>query len=386
MRGPDYYRGTQRFRVPRSGRYNITVAGAAGGRGMCSTSSGRGLVWRGTVTLSKDQDLIILVGQRGIGPCDETVTRVQELSICQNPPANLTEVQTCEQEWRAWIANYSSTYILNFVSFVGGGGGGGASFILPVTREGERANSLPIVIAPGGGGSAAVERHDFFDIVHVPSSDNVSDAEQYLLLINAQSASSPSIVGAIEGSRGFVNTSNVLGFSLRPGAGGGWNSKVSGINIDGNVLGSQIQPGTGGQGCSETIGDQINNVVPVPIQNVNGGFGGGGGQCGGGGAGGGYTGGTVITALFSVPSGGGYLLSPQEPEYDNSSFAQHGIDLNPGEDGYVDIVPVDCGCAYNCTVHEEMFKCDCPDDFQSHPNEVDCFQRKCLLLCLLCTI
>ena len=53
--GSDYYSGAQQFRVPRTGHYNVTVAGAAGGRGICSTTSGRGLRWKGTVSLSKDQ-------------------------------------------------------------------------------------------------------------------------------------------------------------------------------------------------------------------------------------------------------------------------------------------------------------------------------------------
>ena len=387
MRGNDY-EGAQQFRVPRTGLYNVTVAGAAGGRGICSSTSGRGLRWKGTVYLSADEDLLVLVGQRGVGPCGQTAVRVQDLAMCHDPPTNLTEAQTCEQEWMAWINSYSSSYVNEILGFVGGGGGGGASFILPVTRQTETINRFPIVIAPGGGGSAAIERYDFFNEPEaVPSQNlaqNVSDEEQYLLLINAQTALDPSILGVPAGSRGYINSGNIQAIAtLRPGAGGGWTSTTSGINIDGGVLGLQSQFAIGGQGCSERLANTIQNAVEIPIRNLNGGFGGGGGQCGGGGAGGGYTGGSVFGAARNIPSGGGYFLGPQSApqgaDYDNTSFIQLSIDLNPGEDGYVDIVPVNCGCAHDCTVYQdlEMFKCFCPSGFQLSPNEVDCFQGIC---------
>ena len=272
--------------------------------------------------------------------------------------------------------DYSNENFAQLLRFVGSGGGGGASFILPVTRESESFNNLPIVIAPGGGGSATVERYDFFDLVPRPSPANISDEEQYLLLINAQTALDPNILGVIRGSRGYVNTSrsNILSPTLRPGAGGGWSSATSGIELDGGVLGSRTQFAIGGQGCFDQLRLTLDNNLQVPISNVNGGFGGGGGQCGGGGAGGGYTGGSVYAAIHFIPSGGGYFLGPQDVGYDNSSFTQLSVGLNPGEDGYVDIVLVDCGCAYDCTVFQETFKCLCPSGFQLNPNKVDCFQ------------
>ena len=373
--GTDYYRGAQRFRVPRTGRYNVTVAGAAGGRGICSSTSGRGLRWKGTVSLSADQDLIILVGQRGVGPCDQTATTVEDLAMCHNPPTTFNESQICEQEWKAWLQSYSNDFAdINFV-FLGGGGGGGASFILPVTREGEMVNELPIVIAPGGGGSAAVERYNFSGtLVPRPSpAANLTEEEEYFLLIDAQTALDPSIPGVQPGTRGYLNNSNVASNFLRPGTGGGW--VTVGINQDGRALGSSAQFAIGGLGCFQQLGIPINQI---PVRNVNGGFGGGGGQCGGGGAGGGYTGGSVFGAARDVPSGGGYFLGPQsDPQgstYDNTSFTQLSIDLNPGEDGFVDIVPVDCGCAYDCNVYQEAFQCFCPSGFQLNPNQVDCFQ------------
>ena len=375
MGGTDYYRGAQRFRVPRTGRYNVTVAGATGGRGICSSTSGRGLRWKGTVSLSADQDLIILVGQRGVGPCDQNATRVEDLAMCQNPPTNFNESQICEQEWLAWLQNYSPQNAIMFFGFLGGGGGGGASFILPVTREGETVNNLPITIAPGGGGSGAVERYDFIGtFVPRPGPVNISEEEQYLFLINAQTVIEPGIGEVQDGHRGFLNNSNTPSVTLRPGTGGGWTGV--GSIPDGRALGSPAQFAIGGLGCSPQIGAV--SINQVPIRNVNGGFGGGGGQCGGGGAGGGYTGGSVFGGGRDVPSGGGYFLGPQsDPQgsiYDNSSFTQRSIDLNPGEDGYVDIVPVDCGCVHDCNIYQETFQCFCPSGFQLNPNQVDCLQ------------
>ena len=53
--------GAQGFRVPRAGLYNITVVGAAGGRGLCNIEVGHGLVHRIQVELSTVHELIILV-------------------------------------------------------------------------------------------------------------------------------------------------------------------------------------------------------------------------------------------------------------------------------------------------------------------------------------
>ena len=163
---------------------------------------------------------------------------------------------------------------------------------------------------------------------------------------------------------------------------GGWSAVASEFYQDGGALGSQIQFAIGGLGCFQELQRQI--TAQVPLSNVNEGFGGGGGQCGGGGAGGGYTGGTVFASLYDVPSGGGYFLGPQSaPQgagYDNASFTQLSIDLNPGEDGFVDIVPADCGCADDCIVDQEMFQCSCSSGFQLHPNGRDCFRGKILYI------
>ena len=379
--GDDYYAGAQRFRVPRTGRYNVTVAGAAGGRGICSTTSGKGLKWTGSVRLTENHDLLVLVGQKGLGPCDDSVLRLQELSLCSSPPANVTEVENCSQQWTDWINNDpmlpANQLDRSFVrAIVGGGSGGGASFILPVIRVNESVNNRPIVIVPGGGGTATVERHDIFGTIEKPGPANLSEDEQFFLLINGQRNSSPSFdtVGDYLGSRGFINASGIASAGVRPGAGGGWSSGSSSSTLsEGHAIGIDSQFALGGQDCAIRLRNQVSNNY-VPIRNVNGGFGGGGSQCGGGGAGGGYTGGSVFAATFFIPSGGGFLLGPQEAGYDVNNFVELDIELNSEENGFVTIVPSDCGCSYGCIVYEEMFECTCPDGFQLTANEVDCYQ------------
>ena len=81
----DGYVGAQGFRVPRAGLYNITVAGAAGGRGLCNPEIGQGLVQKIQVELSLRYELLVLVGQRGLGPCS-----------IDTPPAVCSVVPTCK--------------------------------------------------------------------------------------------------------------------------------------------------------------------------------------------------------------------------------------------------------------------------------------------------
>ena len=373
--GSDYFQGAQRFKVPRTGFYNVTVAGAAGGRGVCSTTSGRGLLWTGTVLLHEEQDLLILVGQQGLGPCDEEVFLERPLPLCSNSPANLSDVQSCQTEWFSWINSdpmLPETERPFVQAIIGGGSGGGASFILPVFRANESFNRYPIVIAPGGAGSAAEERQEIFNEIDKPSPTNASSEEQLLLLINGQTSSYPSYDMFVRGSRGFINES-LSSATIRPGAGSGWGAASSSTFSEGHAIGIESQFALGGQDCAIRLRGSFTPYVPV--LNVNGGFGGGGSQCAGGGAGGGFTGGSVVFSRFYIPSGGGYFLGPEEAGYDTNNFIENSLELNTAQlDGFVKIVPVDCGCSYDCIVYDETFECVCPTSFNLTPNQVDCFQ------------
>ena len=114
-----------------------------------------------------------------------------------------------------------------------------------------------------------------------------------------------------------------------------------------------------------------------------GGFGGGGGGCGGGGGGGGYTGGSAIENTPVAPGGGGASFVA------NSSSGEEVILLdsynNDDAHGFVEIVPVDCGCTGSCVVHEsEQFECVCPENSVLAPDQRDCYTKYCTFLKTVC--
>ena len=61
-----YQEHAQVFRVTRDTVYNVTLAGATGGRGLCNIEEGRGLVFHLRVTLSTELHYLLLVGQKGL--------------------------------------------------------------------------------------------------------------------------------------------------------------------------------------------------------------------------------------------------------------------------------------------------------------------------------
>ena len=151
------YDGAQGFHVPRDGLYNITVAGASGGEGLCNYHYGFGRVIGIQVRLITDYEYLILVGHKGTSVCD--VPENANHPVCQQPrPTNLTEAQACNDAWFNWTTHMASQS--NKYGFNGGGGGGGASMIWPRTSEGKQFTDLPIVITPGGGGASAILDYD----------------------------------------------------------------------------------------------------------------------------------------------------------------------------------------------------------------------------------
>ena len=155
------YDGAQGFRLPRDDLYNITVAGASGGEGVCNHHYGLGGVISAQLKLTTDYEYLILVGQKGTSVCD--VPENANHPVCLLPrPTNFTEGQTCNKTWYNWtIIDASATTQSNRYRYNGGGGGGGASMIWPRTRDSEQFTNLPIVISPGGGGASAVLNYEY---------------------------------------------------------------------------------------------------------------------------------------------------------------------------------------------------------------------------------
>ena len=385
--GPEVlgFLGGQGFKFPRSGMYNVTVAGAAGGRGLCNTEISFGAVLKGQLVIKEgiNDTVLILVGQKGVGPCDTN----PNYEICESPPENLTKANECLEKW----LNVSSSPIYQSL---GGGGGGGASMIWPTNSSGHYDESVfPYLLAGGGGGtSLEINYSAIFNPAiryFIPGSnitkvilENETKEEFYQRWINARptdsdAANSDGMFRGYIGNRPKINDVNSMAVS---GAGSGWNLTFFVFSkVNGNPLSRSDNFSIGGLDCIKGFGL---NEADLPFQNIDGGFGGGGGACSEGGGGGGFGGGSVIQAGPTIPGGGGYSLI-------NDDTDGEAIGWNDG-DGYVEIIPVDCGCVYKCIVNHEdmMYQCECPSSTVLASNGIDCITRSksiSVCVCVLCT-
>lgn len=108
--------GAQGFRVPSAGLYNITIAGAAGGRGLCNIEVGHGLLRQFQVELSTAHELLIVVGQKGLSPCDTE----NPPSVCDSPPTLANETAECNATWYEFLISEDVDYGNFYYPFVGG--------------------------------------------------------------------------------------------------------------------------------------------------------------------------------------------------------------------------------------------------------------------------
>ena len=346
------YPGGQGFVFPRTGWYNVTVAGAAGGRGLCNPEKGKGVVASGRLYVKKgvNDSVLVMVGQQGIGPCDIYPTD----PFCNLEVTNTTNAAECYSKW----INQTSEMIRRFV---GGSSGGGASMIWPSNSTGHfDSSNSPFVVSGGGGGTSV--RLNYATFILPP---NFTAEEYYLYVINANYK--------FRGHTGLalgVSGNRPEGINI-PTAGGGGGFLFVGqlaLRIDGKSISRPNLFAEGGVDCAELHG----TTVLVPFVNVIGGFGGGGGGCGEGGGGGGYTGGSVVGSREDIPGEGGFSFRRDQ------MTDEFELPLNEG-DGYVNIVPSDCGCADECLVFREeaMFECICnssilaPDGFDCYSSELN---------------
>ncbi len=365
------YDGGQGFRLPRNDLYNITIAGAIGGEGLCNFEYGSGGVIRMQVELTTDYDYLVLVGHRGTSVCD--VPDNADNPICQQPrPRNITEAEDCKVDWNNWI-NEALPEGNNVAHFNGGGGGGGASMIWPRRKNGSEFTDLPIAIAPGGGGASAVLDYESLNLtlsafsLNYPSTG--TNEEIYRFHVNAHF--SHYFLTWSEGDRGSRPAGSVI---ITSGSGGGWNS-VAGfslLEVDGKLLSQPINFAQGGFDCSSSTpsGSRV-------FTDVYGGYGGGGGGCGSGGGGGGYTGGHVVGNFNIRPGSGGDVGVFNLTEFNLPLVRMLGSNHNDG-DGYVEIVSSNCECAGECVVYPEkkQFECLCLNDTLLAEDGRSCYQGK----------
>ena len=366
------YQGAQGFRVPKDGVYNITVVGAAGGRGICNVQAG-GLGYSRTiqVELTTEFELLVLVGQRGIEPCSLIPTSDPVYTeICTIPPVGSMpgSADTCNETWY----NLTRVFDRTFYNVFGGAGGGGASLVRARNRTSGVFDNFPIVIAGGGGGSPAILD---YDVVVDIGAQNVflPNSISYKTFLNAQARSNDADHGVV-GVRGFrFNAANNIA-----GAGGGYSlGIVRLIEVDGRPFRSPQDFANGGVDCVQAVFALDN----FPYHGAFGGFGGGGGACGGGGGGGGYSGGAILEAGTTVPGGGGFSYTG-DSFFTSFSVSVIGDRLTANRsDGYVNIVEANCGCVHECTVYEEddQFTCMCPNNTVLAPDLRDCFYGEYIL-------
>ena len=351
--------GIQKFIVPKSGLYNITVAGASGGRGICQPSPGLGYVITVSVNLTLGETLTVIVGQKGLSPCAAGNDLPQ---VCSRDWTGLWD--NCSALWSD-IANATVYDDVPLIIYEGGGGGGGASvvYILEISE--------PLVVAAGGGGGGSVFNSSF-----------LSDySEMYSFYANASGPSAPLWPNnplwpnATLGLSGFVgdDSGDTVG-----GEGAGYMAdKRSTHQTDGVYLSAPTGP-RGGFDCIVDLPEDR-----PPLVHGSGGFGGGGGGCEMGGGGGGYTGGRLALHWPSfllwryIPGEGGYSY------IDDGKGILLSEGFNSGG-GYVSIVPADCNCIGSCTLDDDTFYCTCPNGSFLAPDGFDCYEGE-VILCLLCT-
>ena len=344
------------FNVSRVGLYNITAAGAAGGRGVCNLERGYGMARQVQVELYTGLKMLVLVGQQGSGYCDFEPASL----LCLNRPVSLPDVSECEGRLSVYLEeNYNSTSISDMFGIsdvFGGGGGGGASLVRVYSSRGFDAD--PVVVGAGGGGSSALLNYDIVEDLGV-AVEGVSSVVAYRQFLNGK----PGLRG--NGGPGVRNSSSVDS----AGAGGGYlvDRSMIRLDVDGGFLGSKSTlAAAGGVHCSGLV-----NVSA-------GGYGGGGGGCAGGGGGGGYTGGDVLSTGRLIPGEGGttYQGSPFRTSFKVISYVSDT--LSTKLDGYVDVVHADCECVFKCEVYreEDMFECTCPGSTSLAPDDNDCYEGK----------
>ena len=368
--------GGQTFTFPRSGTYNVTIAGASGGRGLCNTKKSRGVVLKTQLAIKKgvNDSVLVLVGQKGTGPCDTNSTH----NLCRSPPTNVTEADNCLTQWN----NEMVSFTLN--NRVGGGGGGGGSMIWPKNSTGHFTQPLlPFIAAAGGGGTSLGTNYG--TILSIQGTDvnrlrvgNETDEELYQRFVDGR----PSYVDVLTNNiGGGIGTRPVLrgdSMNIVAGAGAGWYypDNVEAIeDLDGQPLSRSEDFAQGGLDCVVGIDNQ--NYGNLPFKRIDGGFGGGGGGCDEGGGGGGFGGGDVIGQGLNIPGGGGYSLLTLNNAPMNSTSAG----MNHG-DGFVTIIPSDCHCTHGCTVIGDMYQCTCIEPAILANNGLDCISTDSKYLAL----
>lgn len=339
--------GAQVFRVPRSGWYNVTVAGASGGEGVCHPS-GRGYALLATFYFLQGQELVVFVGQQGLSGCMNASGA--QIPFCRRW-ANIVNTTTCT---RQWSEEYTGRVVFDnedLLFYEGGGGGGGASLVQLVDTS-----QQPLMVAGGGGGGGAVYNQTVWTDFLRSNPGYQSDAYP--------PPANPSSLSGLSGwsfEQSFTSA----------GVGGGYRADPRATDAtDGGPLSSHRGP-AGGEDCLAV------QAQPTPLFHSRGGFGGGGGGCENGGGGGGYTGGrvsnyeSVMTRFLPGEGGHSYIYTLAGGTV--YPYSDLGVNKLKG-DGYVEFFPLNCLCTGECLIVDDTFCCNCPENTELAPDGFDCFK------------
>lgn len=303
--------------------YRIIAKGAGGGLGSGGVGSSRGALAVSVLELHHDEEIHILVGQKGEHACIKSMGyRDRE---CEPPPS--TEPSPKQR-------NSKTKQVKNLVIEDGAGGGGGATYVFVLNPSNV---AVPLVVA-GGGGGLGIGRY-------------LDDADQHGRLYNPNGSNlSGQMIGAM----------NKTG-----GPGGGWEMYPD-YPLATHSGASMLEGARGGDPC-----------YPPRGKHGQGGFGGGGGGCNTGGGGGGYSGGDTVVDKTNGDGGTSYIsLTRSVPElsavYDGDNSGVGSVVIIPA------IGTPACGCDYRCVALDEYSSrvaCICPENWRLKKDNLTACER-----------
>ena len=301
----------------------IIAKGAGGGLGSGGEGSKRGAMAVSVLELHKDEEIYILVGQRGEHACIKSMGyRDKE---CE-PAISLQKMRN---------SNSKTKQVKNITINDGAGGGGGGTFVFVLNTVNL---AVPLVVAGGGGGLGIgryLEDHDQHGRLFLQDVANVS----------GQMYGDPNKTG---------------------GAGGGWQPFPE-FTLVPHMGAALLEGARGGEPC----------YMPRGIHG-QGGFGGGGGGCQTGGGGGGYSGGDSAEKKTNGQGGSSYIgmkrsVAELSTIYDGENSGSGAVYIIPA------IPHPGCGCDYRCVALDEfsaMVACICPEGWRLKKDNFTACERK----------
>ena len=242
----------------------MTIAGAAGGKGLCNFEHGHGLIVYTHAVLNATTDYLVLVGQKGLGPCD---SEEKDHILCKDHPQDANSSAKCRNNYLQWLQNQTDLNFERTLDLSGGAGGGGASYLGQADLR--LGVDVRVFGLPGGGGGSSCLLN-YSSVQKLFSNSALKGRNLYLDFLNGNSFLYNPYIADNIGIRGY--RINVNPSTVTAGAGGGALSDASyPLNQqDGRTIGRSEDFALGGTHCA------LNDLsdIPTVLRGGNGGFGG----------------------------------------------------------------------------------------------------------------